>query len=879
MTTASARSSSSSAAIEAAPTQNAPRWLATLRWTALAVWLLIPPLGILAQPVAGRLVWTVAVASLPLFIVLVGYHNWRRMCPLAFFSQIPVRLRRPGSRRISGTFERHYYFLTFMTFFVGLWLRLIWTNGDGVAIATFFTLISLIALASGALFTGKTWCNYICPVSFIEKVYTEPRGLRDTSNSQCDKCTACKKACPDINEENGYWREVDLPAKRFVYFAFPGLVFGFYFYFFLQAGTWDYYFGGTWTNEPGVILRAFQPGSDPRTAGFFLLTWIPRALAASLTLALCALGSFGVFLCVEQLVSTWMKRRTAAVEAAQVRNVTFGIAAFTAFVTFYSFAGQPTLRKVEWLPTYANALVVLVASLFLVRRLVRTRERFAEQTLARSIIKRWPWPDTPPPTNLHDAYVINAARTTERERLYSEVLTIYQDAVREVLADGIVTHAEVQQLDALRRQLEIRAADHDRVMTMLADEQRVLLTEPSMQASAEKRLQLETYTRALEHHLAGLASTAEDGAAGAAFIQQLRTEFGVTSAEHSAVLANLFEGRTATASRAAEGVKFIERATRCIGLLSHFRSPTLDALIDVLRRNRARAVDRLLSSLAMSPSDPASLRIRDGLCSDGTELYEAAVAKAQTYLQQSVRDYLADARAAAVLETSTLLSVVDVLEAQILDADPFVRALALYGLAERECLQASELARACEDSYGLVRETAMALHERQAANGVEQDPGTLLLTIQKMIALRCVPIFDALVPDALEELARSSDGCAFAPGEALCIEGDLTDEVFVILSGEARVVHGPSADGELIRVEATSGVIGELAVLDSAPRAASIFAGASGVRALRLTGPTFRMILHGDSSVAFGVIHTLARRLRGAQQHAPAPPPASDLMM
>jgi polyferredoxin len=164
---------------------------------------------------AGGVVWTIAIGSLPLFIVLIGYHNWRRICPLAFFSQIPVRLRRPGTRRVSGGIEQHYYFLTFATFFVGLWLRLIWTNGDGVAIATFFTGISIAALLMGALFTGKTWCNYICPVSFIEKIYTEPRGLRDTTNSQCAKCTACKTACPDINQENGYWKEIDAPAKRF----------------------------------------------------------------------------------------------------------------------------------------------------------------------------------------------------------------------------------------------------------------------------------------------------------------------------------------------------------------------------------------------------------------------------------------------------------------------------------------------------------------------------------------------------------------------------------------------------------------------------------------------------------------------------------------
>src|SRR6476620_1995591 len=110
-----------------------------------------------------------------------------------------------------------------------LWLRLVATKGFGYALAIFLVALALLAFATDSVFTGKTWCNYVCPISFVEKIYTEPRNLRPTVNSQCPKCTACKSSCPDINEENGYWKEVLLPAKRHVYFAFPGVVFTFYF--------------------------------------------------------------------------------------------------------------------------------------------------------------------------------------------------------------------------------------------------------------------------------------------------------------------------------------------------------------------------------------------------------------------------------------------------------------------------------------------------------------------------------------------------------------------------------------------------------------------------------------------------------------------------
>src|SRR5216117_498848 len=125
------------------------RWLRPLRWAALTVWVAIPLVSLLVPSLAGRLVWTVAVASLPMFIVLVGYHRWRRFCPLAFFNQLPSVLRRPGTRRVSGWLETRYYYLTVGVFVACLWLRLVATNGDGMAIAVFFVLLTLVALGCG----------------------------------------------------------------------------------------------------------------------------------------------------------------------------------------------------------------------------------------------------------------------------------------------------------------------------------------------------------------------------------------------------------------------------------------------------------------------------------------------------------------------------------------------------------------------------------------------------------------------------------------------------------------------------------------------------------------------------------------------------------
>lgn len=59
-------------------------WVDAIGWVALVVFIALPIGSWVFEAYAGGVVWTLVIASLPLFIVLVGYHRWRRICPLAF---------------------------------------------------------------------------------------------------------------------------------------------------------------------------------------------------------------------------------------------------------------------------------------------------------------------------------------------------------------------------------------------------------------------------------------------------------------------------------------------------------------------------------------------------------------------------------------------------------------------------------------------------------------------------------------------------------------------------------------------------------------------------------------------------------------------------
>jgi len=133
-----------------------------------------------------------------------------------------------------------------------------------------------------------------------------------------------------------------------------------------------------------------------------------------------------------------------------------------------------------------------------------------------------------------------------------------------------------------------------------------------------------------------------------------------------------------------------------------------------------------------------------------------------------------------------------------------------------------------------------------------------------MIGLRSIGIFDDLEPEDLASLARAGTEAWYTEGEVICRQGDLGDDVFVLLDGEVSIVQAFEGRDQVVGAEGPGSCIGELAVLDPAPREATVIASTVAVRALRLTGSSFRQALGASPVVSEAVIRILARRLRRA---------------
>jgi len=126
--------------------------------------------------------------------------------------------------------------------------------------------------------------------------------------------------------------------------------------------------------------------------------------------------------------------------------------------------------------------------------------------------------------------------------------------------------------------------------------------------------------------------------------------------------------------------------------------------------------------------------------------------------------------------------------------------------------------------------------------------------------LRKVPFFGGLDPARLKLLAFTSRAVRFGPGEILMNRGEPSDSAYVIIEGEVEIV-GETPKGEfLIGVVGRNALIGEMGVINNAPRGTTVRAKAP-VRALRIAGDVFLRLLTDNPDCALHVMRELSGRV------------------
>lgn len=122
--------------------------------------------------------------------------------------------------------------------------------------------------------------------------------------------------------------------------------------------------------------------------------------------------------------------------------------------------------------------------------------------------------------------------------------------------------------------------------------------------------------------------------------------------------------------------------------------------------------------------------------------------------------------------------------------------------------------------------------------------------------LATVPLFSACSKKELALVAKSAERLIYPAGKAVVTEGAAGTEFFVILDGQARVER----HGREVAVLGAGGFFGDLALLDRAPRNASVIADTE-LEVARLAQRAFDALLD-HPGFSKKLLAGLARRLR-----------------
>jgi len=123
-------------------------------------------------------------------------------------------------------------------------------------------------------------------------------------------------------------------------------------------------------------------------------------------------------------------------------------------------------------------------------------------------------------------------------------------------------------------------------------------------------------------------------------------------------------------------------------------------------------------------------------------------------------------------------------------------------------------------------------------------------------------LFRGLPDEALAAVAQKAAIRKIAEGEVLIRKGDVGDSLFMIHDGWMKIVAEDGKGGELIINKAGPGeTLGEMALLDRAPRSATVVA-ISDAEVLELKQDAFEDILNQRPDLSLALIRGFSSRLR-----------------
>jgi hypothetical protein len=611
----------------------------------------------IAYSMTARVFWAMIVPLGLILIFITGHEVWRRICPLSFFSQIPRALGIQRKKKIisesgKARYElfkveedswlgKNHLYLQFGLFFLGLNVRILFVNSDRLSLAGFLIFTILSAILVGYLFAGKSWCQYFCPMAPVQMVYTGPRGLLDSQSHLGDKsaitqsmcrevdkstgqeksaCVACQNPCIDIDSELSYWEQIEKPDRKLLYFGYLGLVIGFYYYYLIYSGNWEYYYSGAWTHEVSQWATIFKPGMF---IGGQAIP-IPKLIATPLSLAAFVGGVYAIGQLGESLYRKYLKHFGKELPNTQILHQVFTVTAFVAWNVFWMFGSRPNLAV---LPTWAERLftgIIIIASGFwFAQTFGRTADQYQRESLSNALRRQLKklGIDT-------SQFLQRGTDELKPDEVYvlakvlpgfdrQSRLKVYQGILEEALADGKTQSANsLEMLQDVREELQITQEEHYSILQSVGVENPSLL-DPNVQRGREQQLRLTGYQSSMESLLMDLITSRvsiEEALRQKQYqIDSLRSQYNITTEEQDQVLLAMFHPDSALLSTSAVLLGQLQQAKMQQNALTNLpinpEAQVYQLLLSTVAGRQKSIVNQLLNILELLADDATAPEI------------------------------------------------------------------------------------------------------------------------------------------------------------------------------------------------------------------------------------------------------------------------------
>jgi signal transduction histidine kinase len=130
--------------------------------------------------------------------------------------------------------------------------------------------------------------------------------------------------------------------------------------------------------------------------------------------------------------------------------------------------------------------------------------------------------------------------------------------------------------------------------------------------------------------------------------------------------------------------------------------------------------------------------------------------------------------------------------------------------------------------------------------------------------LRQVPLLADLSEEDLEQLYKMAETVSIPAGELVLREGDPGDSLYIVLDGELEVSKRHGGQDVLLAVYKPGQFFGEMALLERAPRSASVRTLRES-RLLLISQAAFQTLLSCSPSAPLNILHTVTSRLRSTE--------------